>query len=545
MPVLAADYEELVRLIGRRIPRDELVARVPMLGGAFEGTDAEGRLLFEFFPNRPDLLSLEGLARACRAFFDVAAGLSRYELAESQDTVTVDSSILKVRPHLGFSRVEGLQLTDKFLAALIEVQERLTTGPGRRRKKVAIGIHDADPVRPPFTYKAVKPDEVRFIPLGMERELTPREILVEHEKGRAFGGLLQGASEYPLIVDRDGQVLSLPPIINGHLTALSPRTRNVLVDVTGTDERAVHTILNIVTTLLAERGGKIRSMALVRGKKAHRTPDLSPQRTKLAHRRVRELLGVDLEREAIRRCLGRLGHDLEPSSSKQSWVLSPAYRMDVLHEDDLVEDIGIGYGFDRFEARLPNAPRFARLRPSTHASRRTRTLLLGMGFTEVVTLTVTGRSDALERVGAKGARVVEMQNPLTQEQAILRPHLYTSLLGILRANKHRELPQNVFEVGYAVPLGEAEQPRNELRACAMRIASRASFADCKSLVEAFLRDTGIPATIERGSPAGFIPGRAAVLRREGRDIGFLGELHPQVLENFELGAPAIAFEVAI
>ncbi|MFO1534000.1 MAG: phenylalanine--tRNA ligase subunit beta, partial [Thermoplasmatota archaeon] len=170
-----------------RVPRDDLVARVPMMGGAYDGEDEDGHLLFEFFPNRPDLLSIEGLARACRAFFDVAPGLPRFEVAAPTDTVTIESSVTKVRPHIGFARVRGLRLDDRRLAQLIELQERLTVGPGRKRRKVAIGIHDAAPVRGPFTYKAVARDSVRFVPLGMTEALTPEEIFAKHEKGRLYG----------------------------------------------------------------------------------------------------------------------------------------------------------------------------------------------------------------------------------------------------------------------------------------------------------------------------------------------------------------------
>lgn len=517
-----------------------------MMGGAYEGRDEKGRLLFEFFPNRPDLLSPEGLARACRAFFDVRPGLCEYDVTDSSEEVRVDSSVLRIRPFLGFARLEGLRFDRALLDGLIELQERLTSGPGRRRKKVAVGIHDADPVEPPYTYRAVDPEGVRFVPLGMDRELTPRQILLEHEKGRLFGDLLKDAPTYPVIEDKEGRVLSLPPIINGQLTALTLSTRNVLVDVTGTDPRAVSGILNILATSLAERGGKIRSLVLSRGGNKTRTPLLAPQTMKLGHARVKELLGLELDGKDLAACLRRMGHDVRPASARQSTVESPAWRLDLLHEDDLVEDVGIGYGFERFQPRLPSSPQFARLRPSTHQVRRARTLLLGMGFTEVITLTLTGPRDSFHNLGAAPRPAVEVENPLSLDQSLLRATLLPSLLGILRANKHRELPQSIFEVGVVVPPNaEAASPANELRAGGVRTASRATLAECKSLVEAFLRDAGVPARTEAGHPPGFIPGRAGILQRNGREIGFFGEIHPKTLESFELGAPAFAFEIAL
>ncbi len=544
MPVLAAEYEELVGLIGRRIPAEELVARVPMMGGAYDGIDDDGLHLFEFFPNRPDLLSIEGLARACRAFFDVNPGLPKFDVHPSNDVVNVDPSVTKVRPVIGFARVRGLSIDDKRLAALIELQERLTVGPGRKRRKVAIGIHDAAPVRGPFTYKAVGREEVNFVPLGMTEALTPNEIFERHEKGRIYAPLLEGMEKVPLIVDADGKVLSLPPVINGELTALTTRTKDVIVDVTGTDERAVMAILAIVVTSLSERGGKIESMEVVRGEKRIRTPDLTPIQTVIRLSRAKHVLGLEADEEAARTYLGRMGHDVVAEPGGKLKVSSPAYRIDILHPDDLVEDMGIGYGFERFEPRLPERALFGGVLPRAKKTRRARTILLGLGFTEVMTLNVTSKADVFERMSAEETPVVEIANPITLEQAILRPRLMPSLLSILRANKQRELPQSIFESGLVV--SDPVSAKNELRVAGCRISANAGFAECKGIVETFLRDAGMTATFVAKTAPGFNEGRSAALRdANGREIGWFGELRPDVITAFELGAPTIGFELVL
>lgn len=545
MPVVATDYEDLVSLIGKRIPREELVARVPMMGGAYEGEDERKRLLFEFFPNRPDLLSVEGLARACRAYFDVKPGLARIPVAPSGDHVDVEPSVAKIRPVIGFARVEGLRLDDERLAQLIELQERLTVGPGRKRRKVAIGIHDAAPVKGPFTYKAVRRDEVRFVPLGHKEPMTPAEIFERHEKGRIYAPLLDGFDRVPLIVDHDGNVLSLPPVINGELTALTTRTKDVLVDVTGTDERAVMGLLAIVVYALADRGGKVLSLEIRSGKSTGTTPDLAPASMALPLRRVRDLLGLDLTPPEAAAQLARLGHEASPDGAQKLRVESPAYRTDLLHPDDLVEDVGIGYGFDRFQGRLPQQALFGGVLASTKTRRRARTVLLGLGFTEVVTLTITGKPDQFQRFGAPDERAVEIANPLTQDQAILRVRLVPSLLGLLRANKHRDLPQSIFEIGDIAERQGAGAPVR-LHAAALRISSDAGFSECKGLVEAFLRDSGLKAEIEPAEPPGYIPGRAAQLRDDaGVVIGHFGEVRPETVTAFELSAPVIGFEIKL
>lgn len=548
MPVVPVDYEDLVGLLGKRIPKDELVDRVPMMGGAYDG-EKDGRLLFEFFPNRPDLLSVEGLARATRAFLDLEPGLKAYEIESGDEVVHVDASVRRLRPHIGFARVDGLSINEALLEGLIDLQERLTAGPGRKRRKVAIGIHDADPVKGPYKYIGARLDEHAFVPLQMTQELTPKEVLERHEKGQRYRHLVEGHKRVPLILDRDDQVLSMPPVINGQLTALSTNTRNVLVDVTGMEERATMGVLGIVVAALAERGGRLRSVQIhhvVGGKtRSIETPRFAPQRRNLSTRRVQTLLGIRPTLEETQTYLARMGHRATRATASSLIVESPAWRLDLLHEDDLVEDVAIGYGFERFTPRLSNQAHFGGLHERTKRARRARTALLGLGFTEAVTLTITSRADVEDRIGAPRAALVEVENPVTSEHAVLRPNLYTGLLALLRANKHRELPQALFEVGLVVAPQQGTAWANELRLAGVRAAPRATFADCKGLVEALTRDLAMDGRLVAANVPGFIDGRCAALERGGTRVGFFGEFHPKALHAFDLRTPAFGFEFAL
>src|SRR2546428_1958841 len=117
-----------------------------------------------------------------------------------------------------------------------------------------------DKVTPPYTYKAVLPTDVRFTPLGMAQEMDLLEILTKHEKGREYAHLVASQPVFPIITDARGQVLSFPPVINGILTQLTSDTRNLFIDVTGTDLEAVNGCLAILSTALAERGGAIQTV---------------------------------------------------------------------------------------------------------------------------------------------------------------------------------------------------------------------------------------------------------------------------------------------
>lgn len=544
VPVVRFDANDLDRLIGQPIDRDQLTDRLPMIGGDLEGVDGD-EVAIEFFPNRPDLLSVEGIARAARAFFGISPGLAEYDVEEGDEEVVIEPSVAKVRPHIAFARVDTVELDAARLRALIDLQERLTLGPGRRRKKVAIGIHDAQDVAAPYTYRAVGLDEVKFVPLGYTREMTPRQVLEEHEKGRLYKHLVEGHDKVPLIQDKDGHVLSFPPVINGVRTQLTEASRDLLVDVTGPDRDAVYGVLNIVVAALAERGGTIRSLRHRQGKKTWVAPDLTPREWEFDVAYAESLLSIELPQKTLTAALERMGHAVKTAKGTAT-VRVPAWRLDILHPVDLVEEAAIGYGFDAFEPAMPERALFGSARPATRTAQRARTILMGHGFTEAVTLTLTGERDHFASLGADREPLVTVSNPVTTEQTMLRAWLYPSLLALLRANKHNPLPQNVFEVGTVVPPATEDRPaHNELRASAVRVASRAGFARAKSLAHDFLRDAGIEAETRPGTVPGLVEGRTALLEGSDGPVGFYGEVHPATLEAFELEAPAFVFEVVL
>src|SRR2546425_11510130 len=134
-----------------------------------------------------------------------------------------------------------------------------------------------DKVTPPYTYKAVLPPDVRFTPLGMAQEMDLLEILTKHEKGREYAHLVASQPVFPIITDARGQVLSFPPVINGIVTQLTPYPQNLFIDVTGTDLEAVSGCLAILSTALAERGGRIQTVRTKYPDRTLETPDLSPR----------------------------------------------------------------------------------------------------------------------------------------------------------------------------------------------------------------------------------------------------------------------------
>lgn len=540
MPLVTFDYKDFIQLLGYNIAKETLIEKLPMIGGDFSHVNGD-EINIEFFPNRPDLTSVEGIARASRAFFRFKTGLQTYVIHSSDVLLHVDPSVKSVRPYVTTALVKNVTMTNELIASLMGLQEKLHVGLGRNRKKVAIGVHNAEPVISPFTYKAVDPDSISFIPLAKNEPMTLREILCHHEKGVDYAHLLESFSKYPVIVDAHNNVLSFPPIINGSLTEVTPFTKDIFIDVTGTDRKAINYALNIVATALAERGGTIfRTTVLDEGKKIA-SPDFTPLKQKVSVAAINKILGTQLNEKEVVTYLEMMGHNATDAKEGALVVEVPSWRPDILHEVDLIEDVAVGYGFDRFETDFPTALTFGRTLPHHGLHERLRSVMIGLGYNEVTTFVISNEIDESSRLGIQNKNLVEIENPIGEEYSVLRASLLPSLLKLLRENRHHPLPQQIFEVGVVVD----DQAKNRNRLAGMKIDAKANFTECKSLIETVMRECGVKLIIKEAMHGSFIDGRCAAVVHDEVDIGVFGELHPKTIQGFSLEYPVIAFEFAI
>jgi len=530
MTKVSIDTADFLRLLGRDLSRAELEESLPMMGLAFEGWEGPA-FEVDIFANHPDWYSAEGLARSFRGFLGAEPGLRRFEVGAPHHEFRLLPGVERVRPFAVGGFVRDLALDEALLKSLITLQERLHTTVGRKRAKVAIGIHDADTVTPPFTYRAVAPDSVRFVPLGAEVPMTPAEILVGHEKGKEYAPLLAGAEVVPLIEDAKGQVLSLPPIINGTVTQVTSHTRDLFLDVTGTGEESVTVVLHILMAALADRGGRLEAVHLVRGASRRTTPDLAAHPVTLDLDYAGRLLGIELTTKDAIDALTRMRYDVTAKGGSLT-VLVPAYRADILHLVDIVEDIAVGYGYGRIPARLPQRATVGTTAPSERLAEAVRPLMNGYGFQEVVALPLTPREEPVSSQGR-----VAVRNPISEETAWVRGALLPGLLRLLEVNKHRDLPQRVFEVGaVASPTG------NRLHLAGAAVSAKAGFTEAKSIVQGLLRDLGASADFVPVQDGNYLDGRCAAAAREGLEFGRFGEVHPRILDAHQLRHPVVAFE---
>lgn len=532
MPVITVDQEDLLELIGTRVDRETLLERIPMLGADIERVD-DREIAVEVFPDRPDLLSVEGLARALRSFLDIQPGMTRYSLAAPDIELHVDQSVSDVRPYIGGAVVRDVSMSEELVASLMELQEKLHLSVGKERSMMAIGIHNLDAVTPPFTYKAVEPHAVSFMPLGTTRKMDLGEVLRTHEKGKKYAHLLEEHERYPVIVDRHDNVLSFPPVINGELTVVDLFTENLFIDVTGTDRQAVTAALRIVAAALVERGGSLEQVTVHDGT-ARMTPDFTPREREVSLDEIARLLGRDMEDDAVV-AAQKMGYDARLDDDALH-VAVPPWRTDILHDVDVIEDVAIGYGYNAFTAALPRSMTYGG--SISHAA--LHETMVGLGFNEVATLSLSSAEGQFERTQRQPVEHVAIDNPISERHNLVRVSLLPSLLEILSRNRHHDLPQQLYEVGEVVEMDE--EARNRVMLAGVKIAAKTGFTECKSLVQAVLRNLGIDAAVEAREHPSFTEGRCAAVLTDGSELGYFGEIHPGVITAFDLEYPVIAFE---
>jgi phenylalanyl-tRNA synthetase beta chain len=529
MAIITLPYRYLEHLAGT--DRQTLIDRIPMIGADIERIE-EDHVDVEFFPNRPDLYSPEGVARAMRGFLGIEEGLPAYTVRPSGITFSVDPGLANIRPCLGSAVIRNVNLDEESIESLMGLQEALHWAVGRGRGKVAIGVHDLDAVTPPFRYIA-SPRSRAFVPLDFEQEMTMEEILVEHPKGRDYAHLVEKFQRFPLIVDAEDRVLSFPPIINGELTRVTTATKNILLDCTGTDRKAVMTAVNIICTALAEAGATIESVTV----EGEEMPSLAPVERVVSVAECSRLLGLSLTPQEMAQHLRRMRFGAEPDGDSKVRILVPCYRGDILHDWDIFEDVAIAHGIENFDTVLPATSTVAQEHPINAVAGAVRSVMTGLGYLEVIPFTLSNERVMyanMQRETSPGT--LRVLHPISEEQTVVRTDLLPLIMEMLQANKHRELPQRLFATGDVVVDCVTSQ-----MVAAASIHPAADFSEAYAAADVLCRELSLTYTVRESADPAFLDGRRGDIIVDGKIVGVFGEIHPAVLNAFELEHPVGAF----
>jgi len=545
MPTITLERERFSRFVGRSLTVDEMAKWLPWLGTDTEGV-GEDYIKIEYNPNRVDFCSYVGVARAFKGLMGWETGMPKFSVKQGDITLSVDVSVAQVRPYVVAAVVRDLCIGYGDIRELMEMQEALHWMIGRDRKKASIGVHNMDAVKPPFRYVTCAPDEVRFVPLDKTEEMTPQEVLEKHEKGKAYRGEVDWASRYPLIVDSRGDVLSFPPIINGELTRVTEETRNLFIEVTGTDFNSISRSLNVLVTVLADMGGTIESTRVEQQDGVSVTPNLEPQSMKLRVDYANEMLGMKLSEQEAAEALRKSRLDVEQAEKGVLEVTIPPYRTDILHEIDLVEEVAIGYGYFRLTPTQPSTVTTGMEHPVIKAANTVRQIMVGLGFVEALNFVLANDADHYQKMRREPGELVTLANPVSTEYSIIRNDLLPSLIKNLADNRHQVFPQRIFEVSDVIRINRQTETGTERRIHVAAVSAHpaANFTEIKSILDALLFNLGLESwTVKEAEHPSFLQGRTASISINGEELGVVGEVHPEVLNNFELENPTGAFEL--
>src|SRR3989338_8282430 len=541
MATITINKKELAELLGKNLQDRELKEKIPMLGVGFESIDKDN-LIIEINPNRPDMLSMQGFARAFSSFLGVKKGLAKYSIKDSDYKVVIDKSVKDVRPYTACAVVKNLKFDDEKIREIIEVQEKLHATYGRNRKKFAIGIYPFEKINMPIYYIAKKPNDVKFKPLEFQRELTALQILNQHPAGKEYAHLLQGLEKFPFFIDSKNKVLSMPPIINSDDTGkISKKTKDVFIECSGFDYNILSKVINIIATSLTDMGGKIYNVKIVYPDKEISSPNLEPSKMKIDISYINNIIGEKLSEAKVKECLLKMGYDY-----KNKIAFIPAYRTDILHQIDLVEDIAIAYGYENLEPVVPTIATIGKESNLAYFKEKISNFLVGFSFLETSTFCITNK-DVQTKLMDHKIGLIELSNALSEEYSCLRAWMIPSLMQVLQSNKHHEYPQNIFEIGTIFkenPKTETNAEENE-RLAVLFCSKDANFTQIKQILDALFNALGLKYSTEETDHQSFITGRVARVIVNDQKIAYMGEINPIVLNNFSLEMPVAALELNV
>jgi phenylalanyl-tRNA synthetase beta chain len=539
MPVVTLYFDRINKILGKKIPKAKIVDTLPFIGLDIE-EETSDHINVEYSPNRPDYSTDYGIIAGLQGLLEIKLGMPRLKIKTGRNVIKCDASVSKVRPYVTAIEARNGILNDETIRQIITMQEDLHNGLGRRRKKTSIGIHDLDKIKFPLYYKTVAKN-YSFVPLESDVSMTVKEILEKTETGKKYGHILEGKDKVPIIIDSTGNTISFPPIINGKLTEINNKTRNLLVEVTATDKNAAEGVLAVLANALQIAGFQLFSVKITGANNS--TPSLKPRDLTLEPDLVHKTLGIDISDSLMIKSLKKSRLDARMKGKKIVCTI-PRYRTDIFGVMDLVEEVALGYGIQNLVPTIPESVSAGERNGITKSLETIRSLMVGLGYTEVMNFELTGKEILYEKTNLDSSKIISVADSKSQEHIILRDVLLPGMMEVLSRNIHESYPQKIFEIGTVF---EKDSPIKEVVHLACLDAHKdANFTEVKSVLQSLLK-TGFNLTCEtipQKEPM-FVDGRTGSIAISGKKLGTIGEVDPTIADNFKLRTPVSGFEMKL
>ncbi|KAH8794012.1 hypothetical protein BGZ57DRAFT_868719 [Hyaloscypha finlandica] len=572
------EFETLCFEFGIELDEDTSNSERPIVNGKQEAP----QLKIEIPANRYDMLCFEGIALMLNVFREKTP-LPNYRLVAPKggklQTITILPETMKVRPYVSGAILRNITFTQDAYDSFIALQDKLHQNLARQRTLVSIGTHDLDTLKGPFTYEALPPKDINFIPLNQTKRMNGEELMQFYENDKHLGKylhIIRDSPVYPVIFDSQKTVCSLPPIINGDHSKITLKTKNVFMEITATDRTKLEIVNTIMVSMFSQYCAEpftIEPVEIIseHNQETRQTPDLKPRLAEVEVDYVNSCCGLEAKPQQICDWLTKMCYTAKPSSEDENIieVLVPPTRADVLHQCDIMEDVAIAYGFNSLPRTSPNkASTIAQPLMINKLGDIVRMEAAMAGWSEVMPLILCSHDENFGWLNRKddGETAVKLANPKTAEYQVVRTSLLPGLLKTIRENKKHSIPIKAFEVSDVAfkDLSLERKSRNERHFAAAWYGKTSGFEVIHGLLDrvllmlkiAFLtREEGLEGKkmdyevredpskpdgywIEEIDEPTFFPGHAAAiyLRLNGKQvrIGEFGILHPTVLDKFEL-----------
>ncbi|KAL6233434.1 hypothetical protein BDW75DRAFT_215313 [Aspergillus navahoensis] len=574
------EFDELCFEFGIELDEDTTNAERPIVDGVQEPP----QLKIEIPANRYDLLCFEGIALMLNIFLE-RKPLPKYRLVEPPSgelqKIIVKEDTSKIRPLVSGAILRNVTFDKARYESFIALQDKLHQNLARQRTLVSIGTHDLDTIKGPFTYEALPPKDIRFVPLNQTKEMDGEELIAFYDKDKNLGRylhIIRDSPVYPVIYDANKTVCSLPPIINGEHSKITLNTKNVFIEITALDKTKVEIVNKIMVSMFSQYTSEPFTVEPVQIVSEHNnetriTPDIAPRTTQAEVSYINQCCGLQLSAEEICRLLTKMAYEATPSTTSPDLidVHIPPTRADILHQADIMEDVAIAYGFNNLPRSFPSkSGTVAQPLPINKLSDIIRTEAAMAGWSEVLPLILCSHDENFAWLNRKddGNTAVKLANPKTQEFQVVRTSLLPGLLKTIRENKSHSVPMKIFEVSDVAfkDLSMERKSRNERHFAAAWYSKTSGFEVVHGLLDRIMSmlktafiigEEGLENAavkdshywIEELNDPTYFHGHSASIhvRIAGKDhtIGTFGILHPTVLENYGLKYPVSTLEINV
>ncbi|BCS90960.1 MAG: phenylalanine--tRNA ligase beta subunit [Candidatus Micrarchaeota archaeon] len=494
-------------------------------------------------PNRPDLFGFAGYMRALKHFYGMKKpDLDRYKvLSTDAYSIEVNPNTRALRPFIVGLVAKNLKLDDNRLRYLINFTDTLAESIGRSRRRVAIGVHDLDKIEWPLRYEAVNDATIK--PLNLNKEVSLKELPEITEQGKRYGSIHK--DKYLVLRDRS-KVIAAIPIINSYYTKVTESTRSVFIDLNGDNLELLQSLAALVAAELIDYGAEIYSVRSTYKNRAIVSPVFERRSIRIKYTQIDKTLGHYVKVDETIDLLNKMGYSAYRYGNFVMCSIPP-YRIDVIDNQDVLEDIAIALGYNNINPLEIKSSGSGLLSDETDLYNKITEIMIGYGFTQVMNTYLTNEKILFENMLRDTNRdnIIMVEEPKEGSFTTLRDTAIPQLLVSLKSSEGAKLPIKLFEVG-KVFYKKNDTIYEEDVVAGVIESNKTNYIEIKAYVEGLMKLLGFNYKLRASKHSSFIDGRAADLLNESSEVvGVFGEIHPQVLLNFSLFEAVTAFEIKL